>query len=614
MSQEEESLREVGRRGLRHLFPSLDEEGRALWEARMSWRNLAKGEVLFREGDPSEALYVMLQGRLVAVAKNERREEIVVAVIGPAETVGENGLISSDPRNLTIRALTDSKLFRLSKDDFAVLHRQHPSILLDLARLQARRHTQNIQTFVAKNEQLKKIALVRTESTPTIEAFLGRFGEGLSSVTGSWLVSSDDVVTQFGNDATFFLDLVEYLSLDLTCLVFEAELSDPRLELFYESFFDAVVWLADAESSPEICRRQWEEQFPRVFSYEVRRELLLVRRPGVPRRAAPWLEDDAFDLVHHVELDNPSDYNRLVRFFRGEAVGVVLSGGGARGWFHLGALRALQEARIPIDAIGGASSGAFVAACYAENPVYNEYRRMVHDAAMANADHMALRNFTMPQVSIFNDKRPTDTLVATFGDRRIEDLQIPFFCVSCNLNQSKETTWRQGNLWRRVRSSAAIPGILSPVIEDGELHFDGGLVNNLPVDAMRRLLPPGSAIVAVDVTDTSMDETSYDFPPDLGFVDSLLMFFRLKGRRYRFPNFRDTLLKALMVGAIEKIEKNRVEADFLIRPDLGSIGMTDFRAGLPLIETGYLETHRLLEALPDTDRSRFFLKDRAELQ
>jgi len=607
-------LREVGLRGLRHLFPSLDEEGRAYWQARMSGRSLAKGEVLFRESDPSDALYVMLQGRLATVARNERHEEIVVSVIGPAETVGENGLISGDPRDLTIKALTDSKLLRLSKDDFALLHREHPSILLDLARLLVRRHTQHIQKFVTKNEQLKKIALVRTESTPTIEAFLGRFGDGLSSMMGSWLVSSDDLVTQFGDEATFFLDLIEYLSLDLTCLVFDTELSDPRLGLFYERFFDAVVWLVDAESSPENCRRQWEEQFPRVFSYTVRREMLLVRRPGAPRRARPWLEDDAFDLVHHVELDNLSDYNRVARFVRGEAVGVVLSGGGARGWFHLGALRALQEARIPIDAIGGASSGAFVAACYAEAPVYDEYRRIVHDAAMANADHMALRNFTMPKVSIFSDKRPTDSLVASFGDRRIEDLQIPFFCVSCNLNQNRETIWRQGDLWRSIRSSVAIPGILSPVAEEGDLHFDGGLVNNLPVDAMRRLLPPGSAIIAVDVTDTGIDETRYNFPSNLGFVDSLLTFFRLKGRRYRFPSFGETFLKALMVGAIERVEKNRVEADFLIRSDLEPIGMMDIRAGLSLIETGYRETHRLLEALPDADRSRFFRGDQVEWQ
>ena len=614
MSQEEESLRGVGRRGLRHLFPSLDEEGRAYWEARMSGRSLAKGDVLFREGDPSDALYVVLQGRLATVARNERREEIVVSVIGPVETVGENGLVSGDPRDMTIKALTDSRLLRLSRDDFAALHREHPSILLDLARLLARRHTKNIQKLITKNEQLRKIALVRTGSTPTIEAFLGRFEESLSSVTGSWLVSSDDLVTQVGDDATFFLDLIEYLSLDLTCLVFDAELSDPRLGLFYESFFDAVVWLVDAESSPEICRRQWEDRFPRVFSYNVRREMLLVRRPGAPRRARPWLEGDAFDLVHHVELDNLSDYSRVVRFLRGEAVGVVLSGGEARGWFHLGALRALQEARIPIDAIGGASSGAFVAACYAETPVYDDYRRMVHDAAMANADHMALRNFTMPKVSIFNDKRATDSLMASFGDRRIEDLQIPFFCVSCNLNRNRETTWRQGKLWKRIRSSLAVPGILSPVIEEGALHFDGGLVNNLPVDAMRRLLPPGSAIIAVDVTDTSIDETRYDFPANLGFVDSLLAYFRLTGRRYRFPSFRETFLKALMVGAIERIERNRVEADFLIRSDLGSIGMTDVRAGMPLIETGYRETHRLLEALPDTDRSRFLREDRVELR
>ena len=301
-----------------------------------------------------------------------------------------------------------------------------------------------------------------------------------------------------------------------------------------------------------------------------------------------------------MDVDRAPDYDRLLRFFRGEAVGVVLSGGGARGWFHVGALRALQEARVPIDAIGGASSGALAGACYATDPSsYERYYQKVFDICMTLSSHMALHNLILPVVSIFNAKRTTESLVRAFGDLDMEDLHTPFFCVSCNLNQAREAVWQRGKLWEAVRSCVAIPVLISPMVSEGDLHFDGGLVNNLPVDVMRRILPPPGIVIAVDVTDTAIDENRYHFPSTFGFVDSLLTFFkRARSRHYSVPSFTETILKALMVGGTDRVTKNRTQADFLIRTDLSATGMTDIRRGIGLAETGYPETRRLLETLP----------------
>lgn len=355
------------------------------------------------------------------------------------------------------------------------------------------------------------------------------------------------------------------------------------------------MWLADARSSPQTCGRQWADLSPRAFSYAPRKALLLLHRNDGPRHTRPWLEWGTFAPVHHLQIDKALDYDRLLRFVSGKAVGLVLSGGGARGWVHIGVLRALLEAQIPIDAIGGTSSGAIVSACYATTlNAEGAYQRM-YDISMSEANPMAFRHFTLPLVSILSAKRGTKSLVKYFGDLRIEDLPVPFFCVSCNLNQSQEIIWQEGEMWKKIRASMSIPGLIPPVVEDGELYVDGGVVNNLPVDVMRQLLSPWGTVIASDITGSSIDAQRYDFPPVLGFVDSLLTVFKLKNRHYKFPNFGETMLKSLCMGARERVEMNRAAADLLIQPDMGHIGLVSIRQGQRLVETGYQETKRLLE-------------------
>ncbi len=592
--------------GLRNLFRSLNSQDLIQLLTQMTPLTLQKNEILFYQGEPADALYIVVHGKLGAIHQKQPDETVLVNTIGPGETVGENGLMSDSPRGLTIKALSDCDLLKLSATAFEQFYQQYPSSLLDLSQLVIHRQNQTLEKFVAEKPRPYCIALVRTETTQTLNHFLKQLDEKLSSIPHVKLVSAEEIEAQRIDNplnAPQLLDFVENSRSAITCFVYSTPLSDHRLAHFYEHFFDAIVWLADAHASPQTCGRQWADLSSNVFSYATRKELLLLHRDDGPRHTQPWLDWDTFTLVHHLRIDNALDIDRLLRFFSGKAVGVVLSGGGARGWVHIGALRALLEAQIPIDAIGGTSSGAIVSACYATTLNADDCYQKMYDISMSEANPMALRNFTLPLVSILSAKRGTKSLAKYFGDVCIEDLPIPFFCVACNLNQSQETIWQQGLAWKRIRSSMSIPGLLPPMVEHRELYVDGGVMNNLPVDVMRRLLAPRGTVIAVDVTGPGADAQHYDFPPILSFVDSLLTVFRLKNRHYKFPNFGETMLKSLCMGAMERVEMNRAAADLLIRPDLGGIGLVAVRRGHRLVETGYRETQKLLEKLPSMTQS-----------
>lgn len=240
--------------------------------------------------------------------------------------------------------------------------------VLDLSQLIINRQNQTLEKFVAEKPRPYCIALVRTETTPTINRFLHQLDGQLASIPSIKFVSAEAIEAQQIENPLYAPQLIEFIENirpDISCFIYSTPLADRRLKHFYEHFFDAVVWLADARSCPQTGGEQWADLSPSMFAYAPRKELLLLHRDDSPRYTQPWLDWDTFALIHHLQIDNASDYDRLLRFFSGKAVGLVLSGGGARGWAHIGALRALLEAQIPIDAIGGTSSGAVVGAAYA---------------------------------------------------------------------------------------------------------------------------------------------------------------------------------------------------------------------------------------------------------
>jgi NTE family protein len=268
----------------------------------------------------------------------------------------------------------------------------------------------------------------------------------------------------------------------------------------------------------------------------------------------------------------------------GRAVGLVLSGGGARGFAHLGVVKALREHGVPIDLVGGTSMGGILAAGVASDwddaELAERFRRSF-------VDTNPLSDFTLPIVSLVSGRKVGMLLRRELGDIDIEDLPLPFFCVSSNLTTGRIAVHQQGTLWRWLRASVAIPGVLPPVFHGGEVFVDGGAMNNLPVDVMRAR--GRGPVIGVDVG------TDRAFTTDVEATETPSVWTLLRGRRRR-PNILRILWRAGMVNSAAATLERRRQSDLLITPALESLDLLDWQGFGRAVEIGYRDACERLQA------------------
>ena len=292
-------------------------------------------------------------------------------------------------------------------------------------------------------------------------------------------------------------------------------------------------------------------------------------------------------VLRHHHVCNGADIVRLARLVSGHGRGLVLAGGGARGLAHLGVLRALHEAGHVFDAVGGTSIGAIIGAGTACGW---ELDAMTETFRRAFVQGRPLSDWTLPLVAMTRGRRASLMLRQAFGALEIEDLPLPYFCVSTRLSGGGMAVHRRGPLWLWLRASSAIPGVLPPVLHQGRVHVDGALVNNLPTDVM---IADGIAhITALDIrADIALLTTAEESatPP----LWRLLLQRRQDIRR---PGLVSTLVRAGMVNGETASEQRRERADLLITPPLEHIGMLDWKDWQRAIDAGYRHTIALLEA------------------
>ena len=266
----------------------------------------------------------------------------------------------------------------------------------------------------------------------------------------------------------------------------------------------------------------------------------------------------------------------------GNAIGLVLSGGGARGFAHIGVIRALGERGIPIDYIGGTSMGAVIAAQHALDWDWQTMAR-VNKEEWPRCEPQ--KNYTLPLVALNSARRMDQMLKRMFGDAEIENLRRKFFCVSTNLSSATAKIHREGKLWKAVRASVSIPGIGPPAIQNGEILVDGGLVDNLPVETMKRLCQ--GKIYAVDVGEqvefTSKLKESYTVSGWKLLWQQLNPFIE----KPDIPNILNTLYRTTTVGGIRAIANAKAQADLCFEPPVGQFGVFEWRSVEKIIEVGY---------------------------
>jgi NTE family protein len=321
-------------------------------------------------------------------------------------------------------------------------------------------------------------------------------------------------------------------------------------------------------------------------------QVVLMRDVGCRPSVRGW--DDVLSArrrnrgVGHLEHGSTHDLARLVRRLLGRSVGVALGGGGARGFAHIGALRALCEAGVQVDRVGGTSMGAVMGAQFAMGWAPE---RMLHEND-GSWLRRSLADVHLPRVSLARGTRALALLESFFGDRRIEELALDFFCTTTNLSECRLHVARRGLVAHWVAASAAVPGIWPPLTDSaGHLHVDGGVLDNVPTDVMRDAEP--GPVIAIDVCHRQSAMTVGTRQAD-GRLRPLVR----EPRRYvreRTPGLLDILSRCNMLASMQSLARAGEHADLYLTPDVEEFGFRAFQRVRELADVGYRSTMRQLE-------------------
>lgn len=561
------------------LFQGLSADILSAIAAEVEWLSLPGGSTLFCAGETSDSMYVVLSGCLgVYLAPGHDRRRFVGRIVAGA-TAGEMGLVSGRPRSGTVVAMRDTELVRLSQQAFDRVFRQHPEAMLRIAQVTVDRLETNQQRSRGRAPGARTFAILPQSMDVDAASFatemvkaLGRFGraELVWSVRGAAHTSHWFSVIEASNDFVVYVGEAGVGNWTSLCvrqadaLMLVARADNPPGD------WSALAGQRDAATAPQ------------------RAELVLLHEGTITSGAAErWLARHQGIPHHHVCA--PGDVGRVARLVTGQATGIVFSGGGARGFAHIGIVKALREAGIPMDLVGGTSMGAIMGGGVALGWTIEE---MAERFRRSFVDVNPLRDYTLPIFSLVTGRKVSTLLHREFGDVTIEDLPLPYFCVSSNLTTGHSDVHRRGTLWRWLRASVAIPGVLPPVMNNGEVLVDGGTMNNLPVDAMREL--GRGPVIGCDVGGArafTADGQDMDVPAPW----DLMGWLRKKHGR---PNIFRILWRAGMVNSAATSNAHREKTDLLLQPPLAQVDMLNWQHFDEAIALGYEYTTRRLAELP----------------
>lgn len=577
------------------IFSSLNKSVLKKLSLKFKTVQVKKGKLLFRQGELADCIYVLVHGKLAVYFKSDDNEKKLINEVLPGQSIGELSAISTGLRSATAKAVKECVLLKLPSEDFISLCQEYPSVSIDTLNVALKQSRNSLKMMFQKKSSRKSIVILPANKSVDLKIFHDNIVKNING-TGDILLFSD-----FENNKT---------KDELKALIAEANQKNKRILYLVKSDnselakicfgfekIDMIYLVAMGDAKPRISRQTRNKI--ETNKYKIKPELILLyqNQKQRPKDTAHWLKLMRFHLHHHVRIARDGDWQRILRFFRGKAVAVVFGGGGLRSWAAVGALIALAKLKIPIDAIGGVSAGAIVAAYYAMTESYNDSHNYLKTLGDIARKSITLKNITWPVVSFFNARAYTEFLKVIFKNIRVENLWIPFFCISTNLANNKTEISHMGYLWKLLRSSSAVPLIVPPVVIKGKLHLDGGLLNNLPVDIMKKMISSQGKIIAVELTHRIEDTKEYFFPPVLPFWKTLLTKLGIIHREYKFPHFVDTFLNSLLAGSAAKQEENALLADVLITPDLSKYRLLNVskKDETDLIRIGYKETMKKLK-------------------
>jgi NTE family protein len=555
------------------------------------------GEWLFRQGDPGDSLYVVLTGRLEIVIENGP-EVKVIRILGRGDSVGELALLTESPRSASIRARRDSELLLITREQFTRLLEQRPEFAAGLTRVLGRqlrdvRHAglepdpvPSTVTVVGLGERLpvrdvgSYLALLLSQWQPVIGLDDRRADEAAAGAT-----EDGELDAAYG----LLLDKVER---DNQQVVLMAPVPDPsnRWSAFCVRAADRLICVCRGREAPPLGLAE----IARLRGCD-----LLMTSDGheADARVDAWVDALAPRSVRLVpeEGGQGPGVEALARRLAGRSVGLVLSGGGARAFAHVGVLAALDEAGVQVDRVGGCSGGAWVGAQFALGRSPEEIRVRCHEEFVKRNP---LSDYTLPLVALTRSGKGNAMMERVFGDARFEELAREFFCVSCDMISSELVVHRRGPLWPAVAASMTLPGYLPPKALDGRLLLDGGVLNNLPVDVMAAT--GEGPVIASDVSaryqPPAMRPQRGRRPRTARLAAQLRRW--VVGTDALLPGFGETVVRSILLGSTDTAEAAARYADVVIAPAVAGVGLLAWERTDDMIEAGRLAAEKALAEMP----------------
>ena len=598
MRQLTDAIRRRARRNqlaaiLPSLFGVLDESMIREVEARVVWVALPRGSTLFEQGEPGDNACILVSGRLQVSVRDAAGGEKVVDEMVRGEIVGEMTLFTGEPRSARVRALRDSELVSLDRPAIEQLIAKHPQMLMALTRLEIER-LRRARSGMRPERPVRSFAVIAAGPGVPLSEFTHRLVAALGELGTTLHVGAADLDRHLGTPGLAQTPLEDPRGARIASWIDEQEIQ--RRFIILEADAAASPWSARCVRQADrllVVGRAGDDPTPGAAeqalagpdgaSTRVPTSLVLLHPANtrLPSGTKRWLETRRLLRHHHVRDGNEADVARVARFMAGRAVGIALSGGGARGFAHVGVLEALKEARIPVDMIGGTSMGAFIAAESA----------LGWDGATMARQNQALfggwwSDLTFPVLSILGGRRTGARLRASMGDVQIEDLWLPYFCVSSNLSRAEMMVHRAGSLWRTLRASVSLPGILPPVVFEGDLLVDGSLLRNLPADVMRELSGGGTTI-AVDVSAERDMQHGYPYEDAISGWRILWSRFRPFAHPLPVPSMAAVLQRSAELASVAMQREALPRGlDLYIRVPVEQFGMLDFHRASEITAAG----------------------------
>ncbi|XP_035164611.1 patatin-like phospholipase domain-containing protein 6 isoform X4 [Oxyura jamaicensis] len=625
----------------------------------IDWMAVEAGRALYRQGDKSDCTYIALNGRLRSVIQKGSGKKELIGEYGRGDLIGVVEALTRQPRATTVHAVRDTELAKLPEGTLNNIKRRYPQVVTRLIHLLSQKILGNLQQLrgpfpgsglgMASSSEptnptsnLSTVAVLPVCDDVPTAAFTLELKHALNAIGPTLLLTSDIIRARLGSSA---LDSIQEYRLsgwlaqqeDIHRIVLyqtDCTLTPWTVRCIRQADCILIIGLGDQEPALGELEQMLENTAVRALKQLV----LLHREDGPsPSRTVEWLNmrswcsghlhikcprrvfsrrspaklREMYEKVFEKSTDRHSDFSRLARVLTGNTIALVLGGGGARGCSHIGVIKSMEEAGIPIDMVGGTSIGSFIGALYAEERSAVRTKQRAREwAKCMNSVFETVLDLTYPITSMFSGSAFNASINKVFQDKQIEDLWLPYFNVTTDITASAMRVHTDGSVWRYVRASASYTPYLPPLCDPKDSHWlvDGCYVNNVPADIARNM--GAKTVIAIDVG--SQDETDL-----CNYGDSLsgwwLLWKRLNpwAEKVKVPDMAEIQSRLAYVSCVRQLEvvKSSSYCEY-IRPPIDRFKTMDFGKFDEIYDVGYQHGKVVFDGWSRGDIIEKMVKDR----